>query len=187
MIPMPIIAAACPMTILTPITTGARTAGPPAGCSSARLISARMDAGIRAIEGVMKLGKAGPKARLFRVRNHHIRLNHQRINFGTSFAARAGKPRAGDVVQGRRRPAPHLPVKCRDREGKKAVARPPFSCPPLVTGCPLGVLQQIITRFRSSTSKGNPFDCALAHAVRSERWALGSLSCWKLLLRSSAL
>ncbi len=85
------------------------------------------------------------------------------------------------------RPAPHLPVKCRDREGKKAVARPPFSCPPLVTGCPLGVLQQIITRFRSSTSKGNPFDCALAHAVRSERWALGSSPCWKLSLRSSAL
>jgi hypothetical protein len=37
----------------------------------------------------MKLGKADAKARLFRVRNHHICLNHQRINFGTSFAARA--------------------------------------------------------------------------------------------------
>jgi hypothetical protein len=77
---------------------------------------------------------------------------------------------------GSRPAAPHLPAKCRDREGKKAVARPPFSCPPLVTGCPLGVLQQIITRIRSSASKGNPFDCALAHAVRSERWALGSFA-----------
>ena len=128
------------------------------------------------------------------VRDHHICLNRQRRRHRhVTVPGRqlCGSQRlrlpARHMVQGRRRPAPHLPVKCRDREGKKAVARPPFSCPPLVTGCPLGVLQQIITRFRSSTSKGNPFDCALAHAVRSERWALGSSPCWKLLLRSSAL